>query len=390
MNNSDTLISRDSKGKIRVVNISCSWIDSLHAYVIERNTGLYGGKMTSQPVIEIRKGKSTRTVTEQSQLEYNSLIKKYKDKGYRSVTDFGYQSIDDFDPNIVFPSEVVDQNNVRKPMLAKVLDKTKPALTNKTWLASSKLDGLRMFLYYKDGVVCTASRGGGDYDVAATYICIDPFIYTLFENNPNLILDGELYYHHPDWNLQKISGLGRLKTMHEDHKMLRFYCYDIVDETKSFTDRLKILMDIKNKCDDDSKLVIIDHVEVTGLDEIMKLHNERVSLGYEGLVLRDPDANYKCGSRDNRMVKVKEFTEDSFTIVGFELGLRGVEDMCFVLETNEGKEFKAKPIGDREIKEQYMIEIEDIIGRKGDVKYFNITPDGIPNLPVFLTVRYDI
>ena len=36
----DTLITRDSKGKIRVVNISYSWNVNLHAYVIERESGL--------------------------------------------------------------------------------------------------------------------------------------------------------------------------------------------------------------------------------------------------------------------------------------------------------------------------------------------------------------
>ena len=35
--------------------------------------------------------------------------------------------------------------------------------------------------------------------------------------------------------------------------------------------------------------------------------------------------------------KVKEFNEDSFLITGYELGLRGVEDMCFVLKTKENK-----------------------------------------------------
>lgn len=247
-----------------------------------------------------------------------------------------------------------------------------------------------MFLYYKDGELHTASRGGGNYDVAATYIRMDPFLNQLFEANPTLILDGELYNHHPDYNLQKISGLGRLETLHEDHKNLKFYCYDIVDEIKPFKDRLTILMDIQSKCPSDSKLIVINHDEVKGLDNIMSLHNERVALGYEGLVLRDPDQPYKCKSRDNRMVKVKEFLEDSFLITGCELGLRGIEDMCFVLKTKEGNTFKAKPIGDRSVKEEYIKNIEDIIGRKGDVKYFNITPDGIPNLPVFLAVRYDI
>lgn len=386
----NTLITRDSKGKIRVVEISYSWNNTLHAYVIERSSGLHGGKMTIQPPVTISKGKVKRTITEQTELEYNSLIKKYKDKGYKDITEFGFSSLDDFDPTEIFPKDVVDTNNVKKPMLAKVLDKTNKKLTDRKWLASNKLDGLRTLLYYRDGEVHTASRGGQDYDIASTYIRLDPFINQLFEANPTLILDGELYNHHPDYNLQKISGLGRLETLHEDHKNLKFYCYDIVDESKPFKDRLKILMDIQSKCPPNSKLIVINHDEVEGLDNIMSLHNERVSLGYEGLVLRDPDQLYKCKARDNRMVKVKEFNEDSFVITGYELGLRGIEDMCFVLKTKDGATFKAKPIGERSVKEEYIKNIGDIIGRKGDVKYFNITPDGIPNLPVFLAVRYDI
>ena len=118
------LISRDSKQKIRVVEISYSWNDTLHAFVIERSSGLHGGKMTSQPPLTIEKGKVKRTITEQCQLEFNSLVKKYKDKGYKDINDFGYKSLDEFDPDEVFPKEVVDTNNVKKPMLAKVLDKT--------------------------------------------------------------------------------------------------------------------------------------------------------------------------------------------------------------------------------------------------------------------------
>lgn len=118
----DVLISRDSKGKIRQVNISCSWNDILKAFVIERETGQYQGKLTKQPVIEIKKGKVKRTTEEQAQLEFNSHIKKYKDKGYKSISDFGYSSIDDFDVEKTFPKQVVDQAGVVKPMLCKVFD----------------------------------------------------------------------------------------------------------------------------------------------------------------------------------------------------------------------------------------------------------------------------
>jgi DNA ligase-1 len=136
--------------------------------------------------------------------------------------------------------------------------------------------------------------------------------------------------------------------------------------------------------------VIVDHVPVTGLDEIMKWHDKAVSEGYEGLVIRDPEMPYKCGARDYRMLKIKEFDEAEFKITGYELGLRGVEDMCFVLSTDDGKSFKAKPMGDKATKEDYILGINEIIGMKGTVRYFHLTPEGIPNLPVFVTVRYDL
>lgn len=122
----------------------------------------------------------------------------------------------------------------------------------------------------------------------------------------------------------------------------------------------------------------------------MKQHDIAVSEGYEGLVIRDPDKEYKCGARDDRMLKIKEMTEDSFKVLGYELGLRGVEDMCFVLETKEGKQFKAKPEGDRTVKEEYMENIKDIIGRMMDVRYFHYSEDGIPILPVAVCPRYDL
>ena len=137
-------------------------------------------------------------------------------------------------------------------------------------MCSKKLDGLRTFVYIKDRELHTASRGGSDYDIAATYILQDAHIKSLFEDNPNLILDGELYKH--GWNLQKISGLGRLETLHEDHKQLRFHCYDFVDEKKSFKERWEFLKSLIVPWN--SLLTIVEHVEVQGEDEINNLHDE--------------------------------------------------------------------------------------------------------------------
>ena len=187
-----------------------------------------------------------------------------------------------------------------------------------------------------------------------------------------------------------ISGLCRKESLEDNHKLLQFHCYDIIDETKIFKERAKLLKQIKDVCPNDSKLIVVDHFPVQGLDQIMKLHDKAVSEGYEGLVVRDPEMVYKCGARDNRMLKVKEMVTDEFKILGIIEGLRE-EDMCFLMETKEGYQFKAKPTGTREEKQEYRKYINDYIGHLGTVKYFGFTntEHPVPNLPVFIAVRLD-
>ena len=378
------LFTRDSKNAIRVVQITYEKLEDPERYVIKRSSGIWGKKITSQPEITILKGKVKRTLLEQCELEYNSHINKYKDKGYKSLSDLKVDSIDNFDPEKHLPTDVTDQNGNKKPMLCKVYDASDPKVQNKIYYASRKHDGLRCHIYMKDGELHTSSRGGQNYDIAAYYILTDAFIKQLLQSNPGMILDGELYHH--GWNLQKISGLGRLETLHHDHTQLRFYCYDIVDESKTFEDRLSILKSINPSWN--SLLTIVEHVKVSSEDEINKLHDKWIEEGYEGLVLRDPDMPYKCGGRDRRMMKVKKFTDGEFTIKGLVEGLRD-EDLCFLMVTDEGNEFKAKPIGDRVLKQWYRDNINSLINKKGTVKYFGFTEteNPVPNLPVFKSVR---
>ena len=375
------LISRDSKSKLRVVMISCEWDEEKQLYRLKRLTGQFQGKMIEQPVIEITKGKVKRTISEQATLEFNSHVKKYLDKGYKCISDYGYTLLENFDENVV-PKSNTDQKGLVKPMLCEQYDFNDSKLEKITWKASTKLDGLRTMLYYKDGVIYTSSRGGKDYNVAATYIREDVYLKSLFESNPNLILDGELYRH--GWNLQKISGLGRLETLHDDHKELKFYCYDIVDESATFEQRYNRLQTFTET----DKFILVQHVDVKGNDNIKTLHDRYISEGYEGLVLRDPSKTYKCGSRSNRMLKVKEFVDAEFEVIDLVEGLRD-EDMCFLLTTKEGNTFKAKPIGDRQLKQWYRDNLELLIGKMATVKYFGFTntENPVPNLPVLKSFR---
>ena len=103
---------------------------------------------------------------------------------------------------------------------------------------------------------------------------------------------------------------------------------------------------------------IVPQVKVTGYDNIMALHNKYVEEGWEGVVVRDPDSLYKFGARGNAMIKFKKYRDSEFLVTGWKEGLRGVEDMVFICETPHGKEFYAKPMGDRATKEEYAENFE--------------------------------
>lgn len=385
MERNNTLITRDAKGRIRVIEISMTEVSN--TYCINRKSGILNMTMTEQPTIVVSYGKAKRTLLEQAELEYNAIIRKQKDKGYKDIIDFGFTDISQFNPDEVLPeNDKTDQNGNKKPMLCKKYTDVKKEKFEKLYKASRKLDGVRCSLFYKDGKVMTSSKGGKNYDVVTSHIRNDMLVRNFFQHNPDLILDGELYKH--GWTLSKISGICRLKEKTEEMKELQFHCYDIIDTDKIFNDRFEILKSIEKQLRITNKIQILEHVDVSGYDNIINLHNQFVNEGYEGLVLRDPNAKYKSSVKDDRMIKVKMFDDDEFEIIGMSEGLRP-EDMCFVLKTKQGCEFKAKPTGDRELKDWYIKNINSLIGKMGTVKYFGYTNTEckVPNLPVFKCVR---
>ena len=383
----DILISKDSKGKTRIVEASCEWNDVTHSFLIVRKTSQYGGKITNQPIIDIKSGKANRTASEQAKLEYNSYIKKYLDKGYKNIKDFGLTSLPDKDPGSYLGDITVDANNAPKPMLAKSYNDVATSAFEKEYYGSTKIDGTRCLMHWDGDKIVTSSRGGGNYDIATSYIKQSPGLLEWLKSHSNMWLDGELYIH--GLPLSYISGLVRLQTLSKKHEKLNYYVYDIAIPNVPFKDRLELLNDFKKTVKDADKIVVVDHVKVSGWLNIKNLHDKYVAKGWEGLVIRDPEKDYKFGARDNRMIKIKMFQDDEYKIVGITEGLRD-EDFVFNLETKEGYQFEAKPIGDRALRQWYREHIEELKGQLGTIKHFGMTTTSkpVPNLPIFKTVRY--
>lgn len=397
MNN--ILVTKDSKGKIRVVEISYEWSDSQKGYVIRRSTYQYGGKVTSQPDIWIYQGKVNRTVTEQTKLEYASHLKKYQDKGYKLLP----PDIDIKDKEAVdalIPKDKTDANGFKKFMCAKDYNDISTKVYDKIahWHGSRKIDGVRAGLYYVDGEVKSASRGGGHYDNATKHIRNHPKLVEFFTNHPDIVLDGELYIH--GRSLQYISGLARTEIdVDNECDELEFWIYDIMAD-KAFSDRLETLEEIKEELslgfdvehkfsNSDLKLRMVPHEKVSGWLEIKNLHDRYVSEGFEGVVIRDPSKTYGYGKRTNDMIKIKEYQDGEFEITGLSEGLRE-EDMCFTCVTKEGLSFEAKPMGSRELKQEYRKNLDTIIGKMATVKFFYFSDKGVPLQPCVKCIRdYD-
>lgn len=396
----DILVTKDNKGKTRVVEISYEWDDAQHGFVIRRKTYQYGGKVTVQPEIWIYKGKVKRTVSEQARLEYNSHLKKYTDKGYKllpsSIKINNAVAVEAFVEEHL-GNGVTDSNGFKKHMLAKQADKVATSVFDKIkyWYGSRKIDGVRCSFYWKDGEVRTASRGGGDYDASTSSMRHNPKLIQFFEEHPDIVLDGELYKHGK--SLQQISGAARLEKDTAGMDWLEYYIYDVMDSTKTFEERLDILHDITDELnlgfnperewdDGELKFQIVPQETVVGWANIQKLHDKYVGEGFEGIVIRDPSKVYNFGGRTNAMIKVKMYKDAEFEIVGYSEGLRP-EDMVFVCKTKEGKEFEAKPMGPRELKWEYLDRMDEIIGKMATVKYFYLSDEGCPLQPVLKCIR---
>ena len=393
------LVSKDAKNKIRVVAMSAGWDDSQHGYVIHRTTYQLGGKHTSQPDIWIYKGKASRTLKEQLNLEYKSNMKKYLDKGYKLLEKTLNQYSEE-ELHQIIGEVVTDSSGFAKHMLAKQADKVKDSSIEKvdTWVVSRKIDGVRCSFYWKDGEVKSASRGGGDYDPSTYQLREHPLLRSILSTHPDWILDGELYKHGK--SLQQISGAARMEKTAGGCDWLEYYIYDVMIPDTPFEDRLKCLTTITELLnlsfnpereweEDELRVQIVPHVLVTGKnkkEQIMELHNQYVAEGWEGCVARDASKPYKYGGRGMEMVKFKMYQDAEFEITGISEGLRP-EDMCFTLVTDDGIEFKAKPMGSRELKEQYRANLPNLVGKLATVKYFYLSDDGTPLQPVLKAIR---
>lgn len=183
-----------------------------------------------------------------------------------------------------------------------------------------------------------------------------------------------------------ICGIARSRP-HELEDQIQFHVFDLMDKTGKIPqverfemlDRLFSRLPRKAK----SRIIQVPTEILSSVEEVPEFHIKYAQLGYEGVVLRTFDNFYKPGKRSPEMRKFKTFIDQEYKIVGCQLD-DGVDEEHFVwvLKTDEGKKFNAKPRGTREEKKEWYTFRKQHIGMWLTVRFQEFSEDGVPRFPI--------
>lgn len=348
------LFKYDTRGRVQQWQIH---VKDDHFWTEE---GIKGGAITtSLPTYCKAKniGRANETTPqEQALAEAQSKWQKKVDKGYNEV--------------------LTDKKKFFEPMLAHEVSKYEKLLFTVPTFIQPKLDGLRCIS--QDNTLM--SRNGKPY-LACPHLHQDRFT-----------LDGELYNHeyHDDFN--KIVSLCKkqsptVEEYKESKDKVQFWAYDFPSHNGVFSARYAALKSALKQLNNPAYKLVPTY-EVKNQAEVDKYHEEFLSKGFEGSILRLDLGKYE-NKRSKQLLKKKDFIDEEFKIVGAEEGEGGRAGTIgfFVVELKDGKTCKSNVKGSHEYLAEVWKDREKYIGTKATIKYFNRTPDGSLRFPYVIKLN---
>jgi DNA ligase-1 len=355
---SDWLVSENKHGgekhwQLHILRDGNDYYTQTSWYQISK-TGRETKTQTSEPYFAAptNEGRANeRDSKAQAEFEYEAIIKKQRDKGYRSK----------------------GEKKQERPM---------PMLTHKFTDHKSKvefpvaiqpkLNGMRMLFDGQNGW----SRGNKEV--------IPEVIQHLKFDTGGYILDGELML--PNNVLLQESMKAIKKFRPELSPELLYHVYDIVDDSIPFSQRYQIITDLIMKAPKNVK--IVKTVRAHDESQVSHLHQLFVKDGYEGTMIRDPQMKYEIGKRSYSLLKLKDFTDTEYKILdvvdgeGSDVGLA-----IFVLDAGNGQTFNCRPEGSQENRADLFKNRRELVGKYLTVRYFELSKEGIPLFPVGVGIR---
>jgi len=274
---------------------------------------------------------------------------------------------------------------IKKAMLAHKYDEKRIDWSQPVYI-QPKLDGVRC-LFTKDGAF---SRAGKKFmNLAHIEVKLIPF----FKQQPDVVLDGELYNHELKNDFEKIISLVRKQKPTADDRLeakqlVQFHMYDYFDGVlyDSYKTRMQKLV-----CSDlyGKEIKYVPSKLVDTYSYARLLHEEFLEDGYEGSIVR-LDGLYKHG-RSYDLMKFKDFSDAEATITGYEEGKGKRQGTIgkFLMTDDEGIQFGCPPGKGYTYKDlsKMLLNIHDYIGQRATFTYFQRTQAGSYRHPLFKTLR---
>lgn len=188
-----------------------------------------------------------------------------------------------------------------QPMLAPN-DKVDLSSIGYPLLASYKLDGIRCI--FKDGQMLSRSL-----KPIRNVQLQKRFAHLIKKSSSGIILDGELYSH--DLTFQQITHFVMSEdTGDELPESIKFHCFDfLIDDNRSVEFQFRVNQYAK-MLKDDKKCVCVGQTLVRNKIEVEDMFEDALKAGYEGLILKNPNGEYKFGRgtiNEGLIFKVKPF-----------------------------------------------------------------------------------
>jgi DNA ligase-1 len=329
-----------------------------------------GKQVTAERVVVAGKniGKSNATTPyTQALSEANALWNKKKDAGYTEKACGGACAGVKSEASTFTPP---------LPMLAHDFTKRGKSMPFPCF-AQRKLDGVRCVAVPHRGLF---SRNGKPLSVHLSHVLDD--VNTM---PADMVLDGELYSE--ELSFQEVVGLVKKKTLTgtDATKLAKIFLfvYDCIQPGTN-AERNAVLSALLPTR---SLHLLLTEVCV-GKEDVQRLHAGYVAEGFEGLILRNPAAEYAAGQRSVHLQKYKEFEDAEFEVVGFKEG-DGSERGCVIwtCRTEDGKEFSVRPRGTHDERSDAFRGAAGAVGARLTVRFQELTDDGIPRFPVGLGIR---
>jgi DNA ligase-1 len=203
------------------------------------------------------------------------------------------------------------------------------------------------------------------------------------------IIDGELIL---PGNLKVNETSSAAKKFHPGvSDTLQYRVYDIVDSELPYVRRLEKLTLIVAAANNPN-IILAPTVTVHDVTEVLAAHEEFVSQGYEGTIIRNMDAKYTINKRTNDLQKHKDFIDAEFEIVDvIPAGGGSSADVgkfvCKSPADATEPTFESTATGTWEERHKYLINKDKYIGKFAKVKFREYTSYGQPFHSNVLEIR---